>query len=194
LISSPALEVDSRFVYLGSPAGPCDYDETECWGHPGTYIDQLTVMFPMNHTVNVIAGPHNRGLLVFVDGKAAESNYRQTFSLPQAASALQQKLAMVSEDAVTVIRTKNNTVSIRTSWLIINVVNSDGFMNVHTQLTNSALIELGSKQVDSLADCVQIPLTGLLGQSWCNFEIDQNSYRDFHLDSTGTHPSSLYQF
>jgi len=58
--------MNSRFVYLAN--GVCNYNDTECFSHPGTYIDQLG--FGMDDVqVKLVAGTHAAGMKAFLNGQ-----------------------------------------------------------------------------------------------------------------------------
>src|SRR5688500_766471 len=66
------MAMNGLFTYIGV-GGLCDYNDTQCWSHPGTYISQLG--FRVKHHDNtesniaLISGAHSRGCRVVINGK-----------------------------------------------------------------------------------------------------------------------------
>jgi hypothetical protein len=187
LISTPSLQVNGRFVYLSS--GKCDYNDTQCWSHPGTYIDQLGFSFS-SHRVKVIAGPHRVGMHIDMDGeKLAKGNYQFN----------------TNGSDVTIHFKNRGTVQINTQQFVFNIFNSDTFFNMEASMLDEVLLRIGSpkhtitdsslcrkeealdesklqrsqiKQVhnhgaveaaiDKKYGGTQVPLHGLIGQTWRN--------------------------
>jgi len=177
LVSSPDVQVNSHFVYLSS--GKCDYNDTECYTHPGTYMDVLGFSVADAH-VKVVAGTHAAGLRVWVND-----------------AELQQGAHIGQLSANTTASLKyhhNGRLEINTEVINFEVVNSDMFMNIRAALNSHELLRVGSKKhtVTDAAICktnsethnhqlveqtvskkypVTSQLHGLIGQTWRNVKV-----------------------
>jgi len=129
LVSTRDYYLNSRFVYLAT--GKCNYNDTECFSHPGTYIDELGLGMA-GARVKLMAGAHSSGLRVYVNDIALSAGTRITLPLDNSThvhvvSATKAVLAL--ED------------------MTITVTNSDFFFNMAAQLTNTQMLRTGSKKV-----------------------------------------------
>jgi hypothetical protein len=79
LISSPYIQLNARFDYLAT--GKCDYDNTACWSHPGTYLGELGFYFKGNNKVRIISGSHQQGLSLFVNERKVNADTTQGISI-----------------------------------------------------------------------------------------------------------------
>jgi len=178
LVSSPDLQLNSHFVYLS--AGKCDYNDTECYTHPGTYMDVLGFQLAEAH-IKIVAGTHDQGLRVWVnDVEITRGTYIKQVSTNLTTASLKYH--------------KNGKVQIMTDIMGFEVVNSDMFMNIRTSLNNPQLLRIGATKhtVTDALICktngethnyqlvettvakkypVTTPLHGLMGQTWRNVRV-----------------------
>jgi hypothetical protein len=166
LISTPEFYLNSRFVYLAN--GVCDYDDTPCWTHPGTYIDRLAFV-SNDYRVEVVAGTHQQGLKVSVNGKHVAVNGR--VSMP----------SISNTSSVHVSSHSHATVSM--GEFSMDITNSDLFFNIGTALNDAETLRAGAKvltipQGKTAAEADKLisrtyperQIHGLLGQTWRNIQ------------------------
>jgi hypothetical protein len=144
LISTPTMQLNSHFVYLSS--GKCDYNQTMCWSHPGTYVDALGFTIPSakgDMQIKMVAGSHEKGLRVWmgpVGGDMHEvhlGSHTAGFRWP------------ISNDSSAVATLQYNVfgeASVHTPLLDIRVVNSDYFFNMEVSLLDQAILRAGAKK------------------------------------------------
>lgn len=162
LISAPSFSLNAHFVYLSS-GGVCDYNNTACFSHPGTYIDRLGFLIG-DQSVKVVADSHSSGLRVWLNDQQVLTT---SVAIGNTAS-----IALTGHDQMTV----------RTSQFLIQVTNSDHFFNLQVSLLDDKLLQAGalpfraegssSKQLAHLYPAA--PVHGLLGQTWKNVVYEGN--------------------
>jgi hypothetical protein len=161
LISTPKFQMNGRFAYIA--AGSCTYNHTQCWTHPGTYIDDLGIRIE-GHLIRIKSGSHRNGLTAMIDGVVLSNN------------ATRQQLS-----AHTRVHAKNpNTFILQTELFTIEVVNSDNFFNIMTVIVDRHVLEAGqskkpvllkasqSTQHDASSPFPDLPIHGFIGQTWKN--------------------------
>jgi hypothetical protein len=177
LVSSPNVQLNSHFVYLSS--GKCDYNDTECFTHPGTYMDVLGLSVADQH-VKMVAGTHDAGMRIWVND----------IELHRGAH-----IAALSSNITSSLKYHHNgRVEISTDIMSMEVVNSDMFFNIRAALNNQQLLKVGAKKhtVTDKAIChansethnhqliestvakkysVSTQLHGLIGQTWRNVKV-----------------------
>jgi len=159
LVSSPSLSLNSQFDFLSS--GVCNYNNTGCWTHPGTYLGQLGFNVG-NDKVKLVSGTHKQGMGVWINDVAFHANAQSHIPLNNSYSSI----VLVSPDQV----------SIQTPHLYFQIFNADNFFNLRVSLLDGDLIRAGSAPLDvggnSLTgvshDYPSHPLHGLIGQTWRN--------------------------
>jgi len=180
LISTPSMQVNSHFVYLAN--GQCNYNDSLCWTHPGTYVDVLG--FILGDTrIKIQSGTHEIGLRVWLMNNEITPSPRSIiFALHNS-----------STDTATIIFTKRNQIKIITPLLMFDITNSDYFMNIGASLSDHELLRAGSRsrfvtqhelcksqtthdyqlieQTVSKLYPVRTPLHGLVGQTWRNVKV-----------------------
>jgi len=196
LISSPYFQLNSRFTYLST--GACNYNNTPCWSHPGTYLDQLGFNFGRTSTqLKVLSGSNAEGMRVYlggvevVSGQAAVTipaftvpfldNYNSTYDVlsrkPTPSTVL---IDFVSKDQIL----------IESADWVFRVTNSDSFFNMDVKFLQTDVLALGGQtkltlnsNTDDTAVFPRIPLHGFVGQTWKNVEYkDKRFYEGEALD------------
>jgi len=188
LISTPSFQVNSHFKYIS--AGNCNYKDTACWTHPGTYVDEVGIMIGSGVRIHVVSGAHAHGLRVFIDGEE---------KFPE--SDLHIDIAEDANVTTAIVQfTKQNQVTIITDLFDLQLVNSDYFFNLGVVLKNKHIVSAGrSRHVVSSGTCKSelasrsssshreshshenspvrhellhyypdLPIHGLVGQTWRN--------------------------
>jgi hypothetical protein len=178
LISSPDVQLNSHFVYLSS--GKCDYNETECFTHPGTYMDILGFSIGGETQVKLVAGTHDAGLRIWLnDAEVSLGSHIRSLSTNTSASLKYHK---------------NGAVEIRTEIMDFEIINSDMFLNIKASLKSPQLLRTGAPRhtVTDRNICktnsetndhqliestvakkypITTPLHGLIGQTWRNVKV-----------------------
>lgn len=159
LISTPELQVNSRFVYLED--AKCD-NYTTCFTHPGTYIDQIGIMTAEGDKVKVLAGTIEQGLRVFVNGKEIKVGHKMSLKNLKIHFSEQRK------------------VHVRTPLFALAFLNSDMFMNQEVALLDTKLAKKGAK-VTTLTQGQERPnqdvaIHGIVGQTWQNIKYPEGMF------------------
>jgi hypothetical protein len=176
LVSTPALQMNSLFKFIAN--GNCQYNNTVCWSHPGTYLGQIGVQFGATQ-ISFQSGAHSVGQTVVVNGKVIESSTHAH---------------IYHNGNLTLTMVYNNgEVTLSTSTLYFQIVNSDYFFNMDFGVRDEAIIRAGAKslvikgeicelearkvvsvtgtgkiQAQLAAAYPAVPMHGLLGQTWRN--------------------------
>jgi len=190
LISANNYYVNARFDYIAT--GHCDYNETACFSHPGTYMG--TIFAGMEGaSVLVQSGPHATGFAtVTVNDKPMYVGARIALPLLGVSSYVHlldhNKLVLVLDSVV------------------LTIMNSDNFVNFDLTLTDSSLLDLGGVRhvVPNLSTPSSIatlltkwygasnPLHGLIGQTWrnvvyANQKLYQGDITEYLLNNIADH-------
>jgi hypothetical protein len=183
LISSPDLQMNSLFKFISS--GTCNYNETVCWSHPGTYLGQIGLQYGADTKISFQSGAHADGMRVFVNEKEITPGKH-----------IHRFTARNSSQAIMQYRSKT-AVEIDTDSMFIRVVNSDYFFNIDFGMKNSQILTAGNRPLHITGEVCEIesrtpraqlqgadtkaiitkklketypayPLHGLIGQTWRN--------------------------
>jgi hypothetical protein len=182
LVSSPELQMNSLFKFISS--GKCDYNDTMCWSHPGTYLGQIGLQFGSDKVL-LQSGAHSEGMKVYINEKEiVASKHIHQFSARDNVTAIAQYRS-------------SNKFSFNSDRFFINVVNSDYFFNLEFGLKDSQALLSGAKQMRVTGEICEresrmhktlltetkaqitaklantypaYPLHGLVGQTWRNAE------------------------
>jgi len=170
LISTPEWFVNGHFVYISS--GKCDYNETECFSHPGTYIDQMAFI-ANGVNVRIVAGSHSVGLQVFFDGKLMKVG---------------QRLALATGNNNYVYYKAHNEAVVQIGAFTVGATNSDMFMNLQASCADTGMIAAGAKKVVLTGDNAtendkiisqaypEYQVHGLLGQTVRNIQYAHHKF------------------
>jgi hypothetical protein len=158
LISAPRFSLNSKFVYLSS--GQCDYSNTPCWTHPGTYLGELGFLIS-GHQIKLVSGSHNAGLRLWLDDQEQDLTQAITWR------------SLANDNTTYFSARANDQFAFRTSNFLIEVTNSDLFFNLQVSLLDTQLLLLGAPVVHAekhvTDDSTNLPaLHGLIGQTWRN--------------------------
>jgi len=176
LVSSPNLQLNAHFVYLSS--GTCDYNDTECWTHPGTYMDILGFSIANSH-IKVVAGTHDAGLRVWINDMEL---FRGT------------RINDFANITASIHYHHKGRLEIQTDIMGFEIANSDMFINMKVSLNNPQLLRAGATKhtitdkhvckansetnhhqlVETIVAKkypVTTPLHGLIGQTWRNVRV-----------------------
>jgi len=154
--------LNAQFTYLAN--GFCDYNDTTCFTHPGTYMGALYLGM-VGASVKIVAGPHESGFhkVMFSDHVVQVGDY---INLPVSNSSYvhlssDRHITIHLEDTVT-----------------LSITNSDHFVNYHATLHDRNMLSFGARHLtirDSNPSTVasslaahfpSYPMHGLLGQTW----------------------------
>jgi len=205
LISTPTFQMNGNFKYLSS--GKCDYNETVCYTHPGTYVDQLGFVIG-DISVKAVAGPHDLGLRLWMNDVEITQ-----------ASTVQNKIIFSywnsSEETGSVKFSQKSKFTVDVPQFRIEVTNSDYFFNLEVSLKDAAILRAGSKRTSSHTKFLcsatgmkssdrlvavedemskhypRVPIHGLIGQTWRNAMICDHAWVG---DASDYVTSSLYAY
>jgi len=205
LISTPTFQMNGNFKYLSS--GKCDYNETVCYTHPGTYVDQLGFVIG-DISVKAVAGPHDLGLRLWMNDVEITQ-----------ASTIQNKIIFSywnsSEETGSVKFSQKSKFTIDVPQFTIEVTNSDYFFNLEVSLKDASILRSGSKRTnlhtkflcsasgmkssdrlvaveDEMAKHYpRVPIHGLIGQTWRNAVICDHAWVG---DASDYVTSSIYSY
>jgi len=146
LISYPShgLAVNSEFVYLSQ--GKCNYNNTVCWSHPGTYFGKMGLLLENSTRILVNSGSHKQGLQVYINDKRVKPSDN-----------------VISFGSGLIHVEDYDRVTIRNLDFSITLTNSDMFLNMDIALLDKNLLEQGKSKSQSSFNS---DLSGLLGQTW----------------------------
>jgi hypothetical protein len=147
LISAPKFSVNSNFVYLQN--GVCNYNNTECWTHPGTYLDVIGFLIG-NNKIRAVSGSHSEGLRLFING------------VLMPISQIHHPLSNTSSSNF-VFYPQSDKLVVHTDLFDIELINSNYFFNLRVSLLSSQLLHLGSLVS---GEHPNVPIHGLIGQTW----------------------------
>jgi len=205
LISTPTFQMNGNFKYLSS--GKCDYNDTVCYTHPGTYVDQLGFVIG-DITVKAIAGPHDLGLRLWMNDVEITQ-----------ASTIQNKIIFSywnsSEETGSVKFSQKSKFTVEVPQFTVEVTNSDYFFNLEVSLKDVSTLRSGSKRTSLHSKLLcsasgmrssdrlvavenemakhypRVPIHGLIGQTWRNAMICDHAWVG---DASDYVTSSLYAY
>jgi len=162
LVSAPQFSFNAKFVYIST--GTCTYNNTACWTHPGTYLDDLGFVVGRDK-IRAVAGTHSEGLQLWL-------NDAPVIAAPG-------KLAYKSADESTFLaHPSNDRFVLRTPLFQVEVTNSDHFFNLRVMLLDEDLLHAGAtplvlrhasaEPAELTAVYPSAPIHGLIGQTWRN--------------------------
>lgn len=182
LLSYPDLQMNALFKFISS--GTCNYNETVCWSHPGTYLGQIGIQYGADSKILLQSGSHADGMRVFVNDKEVSAGkHIHRFTAGNSSNAIMQY-------------SSTSVVEINTDSMFIRIANSDYFFNIDFGLKNSQVLIAGTKPLHITGEVCEIesrtprsqlqadtkaiiakklketypayPLHGLIGQTWRN--------------------------
>jgi hypothetical protein len=179
LITTPTFQLNSRFTYIAS--GRCDYNNTECWTHPGTYVDQLGFMFP-GINIKTVAGPHHKGLRVWINDEEMHKSHKAVVMTTTTTTGANTTDASASE--VSISHPHHDVLVVSFPLYTIEVTNSDWFFNFNLVFHAPEVLEAGRDMhylhdsrphaatkpayLNDVTVYPSYPMHGLVGQTWKN--------------------------
>jgi hypothetical protein len=180
LVSSRDLQMNALFKFITS--GSCDYNNTVCWTHPGTYLGQIGMQFGSNKIL-LQSGSHSNGMKVFLNDREIHPSLN-THRLSNKKSNSSALMAFENQDVF----------ALYSDLMVIRVVNSDYFFNLDFGLKDQQILLAGSRALQITGEICELesrmhktqtntksmiqkklaetypayPLHGLIGQTWRN--------------------------
>jgi len=136
--------LNSEFVYLAD--GKCDYNNTVCWSHPGTYFGKVGILLDNSVRVLINSGTHKQGLTVYINDKRSQPS---------------DNAIVIGNSVIHVL--DYDRVELRTADFFVTLVNSDSFLNMDVSLLDKELLQQGRNKA---AQQPKDAPSGLLGQTW----------------------------
>lgn len=183
LISTPTFQMNGNFRYLSS--GNCNYNDTVCWSHPGTYVDQLGFLMG-DIRLKLAAGAHGAGLQAYMND--IEIRYHH--------HTVNQKIVFALSNTTietgSIVFAEKGKIVVDTPLFNIAIQNADYFFNLEVVYKDHEVLRAGRKQVklrevnlcltngmtsDERLRLVEermahfyprVALHGLIGQTWRN--------------------------
>jgi hypothetical protein len=191
LISTPTFQMNGNFKYLSS--GKCDYNETVCFTHPGTYVDQIGFTVG-DIKIKAVAGSHEAGLRTWMNDieihrAHAGNNHKIIFAINNSTT-----------ETGSFQYTQSGRLSLDLPQFHVEVINSDYFFNMEVSLKDTSILRAGMKQVKLRQKFLcasegmktsermervesrmaqfypRVPIHGLIGQTWRNALICDHSW------------------
>lgn len=177
IISTPNLQINAHFSYIERASQACNYTETACFSHAGTYIDGLGLTInSMPHVtkLRLLAGSHQQGITLF----AQQGKTEQEISL-------HKRMLLTTPDTyhVSVFQTSKSQIVINSLFFKMTISNSDHFFNVAIAMHDDNLMKHGATRLimcggdGSGLDGIgmiggpsypQVPIHGIIGQTFKN--------------------------
>lgn len=183
LISTPTFQMNGNFKYLSS--GKCDYNETVCFTHPGTYVDQIGFTIG-DIKIKAVAGSHEKGLRTWMNDievhrSHAGNNHKIIFAINNSTT-----------ETGSFQYTQSGRLALDLPQFHVEVINSDYFFNMEVSLKDTSILRAGMKQVKLREKVLcasegmkssdrmehvesrmakhypRVPIHGLIGQTWRN--------------------------
>jgi len=174
IITTPNLQVNAHFSYLEKASQACNYTETACFSHAGTYISELGFTIntlPQITKFKIISGSHEDGLrLLTEDGKSINLHKRLIVTTPD-------------EYHVSVLQTSKNQIVINSLFFKMTISNSNHFFNLAIAMHDDNLMKHGAQKLvlcggdgtglDGVGmiggpSYPSVPVHGVIGQTWKN--------------------------
>jgi len=195
LITTTEFQLNSRFTYLAS--GQCTYNNTECWTHPGTYVDQLGFMFP-GIRIKVVAGPHHKGLRAWVNDEEFNSHRRVHLPIVTGNTSISD-----ASSKITIGHPHHDVIIVSSPLFTIEVTNSDWFFNFNIIFHDQEILAAG-RMLHYITDSrpgkgttlfteqqiarnprygyPKYPMHGLVGQTWKNARYPAKRFYEGEVD------------
>jgi hypothetical protein len=175
----------------------CNYTDTPCFTHAGTYITELgltVASIPAITQLRIIAGTHTAGmtLMMVENGKERVLN-------------LKRRLIVTTSDQyhASILRVGANTIVINTLFFKMTVSNSEGFLNLAIAMHDDNLMRHGAAKMTICAGDLTgmdgvgsvggpayptVPIHGVIGQTWknavyCGGHLYEGEWEDYQIDS-----------
>jgi len=136
------MQLNAHFVYLSS--GKCNFNNTVCFQHPGTYVDVLGFTVPSTQGeiyIRAVAGSHEAGLRVWMGKSASEM---KEVHLHKHSNGIRWSMSNDTSDVATLRYNIFGEFTVETPLFIVNVVNSDYFFNMGMTLRSIELLKAGA--------------------------------------------------
>jgi hypothetical protein len=197
VITTPNFQVNAQFKYIEKPSHHCNYTDTSCFSHSGTYIHQLGLTINSMPTITMlklVADSHHNGFhLSSFDGKQETPMH------------LKKRLILTTPDEyhVSVLRTSKNQIVINSLFFKMTISNSDHFFNVAIAMHDDNLMKHGATKLvlcggdgtglDGVGmiggpSYPHVPVHGIIGQTWrnavyCGGLLYEGQWDDYELKS-----------
>jgi len=177
MISTPNLQLNAQFSFIEQPTQPCNYTDTACFSHAGTYLRELGITINSMPTITkfkIVAHSHQHGFSLYAVENGQEVEVH-----------MKKRLILTTPDGyhVSVLQTSSNTIVVNSLFFKMTISNSDHFFNIAVAMHDDNLMKHGSAKhvicggdgtgTDGVAmvsgiNYPSVPIHGIIGQTWKN--------------------------
>lgn len=197
LISTHTVQINGQLSHIEKVNTPCNYTDTPCFSHAGTYITELGLTIasiPSTTQLRIISGSHQQGmtLMIVENGKERVLN-------------LKRRLIVTTNDQyhASILRVAANTIVINTLFFKMTISNSENFLNLAIAMHDDNLMRHGAAKMTICAGDMSgqdgvgsvagpayptVPIHGVIGQTWknaiyCGSHLYEGEWEDYQIDS-----------
>lgn len=197
LISTHTVTINGQLNHIEKINGVCNYTDTPCFSHAGTYITELGLTIasiPSTTQLRIVSGTHTQGMTMHImeNGKERVLN-------------LKRRLIVTTSDQyhASILRVSANTIVINTLFFKMTVSNSEGFLNLAIAMHDDNLMRHGAAKMTICAGDLSgqdgvgsvagpayptVPIHGVIGQTWknavyCGARLYEGDWEDYQVDS-----------
>lgn len=197
LISTHTVQINGQLTHIEKAAGLCNYTDTPCFSHAGTYITEIGLTIasiPSTTQLRLIAGSHTTGMQLNI----VENGVERVLNL-------KRRLIVTTSDQyhASILRVNANTIVINTLFFKMTVSNSEGFLNLAIAMHDDNLMRHGAAKMTICAGDLSgqdgvgmiggpayptVPIHGVIGQTWknavyCGGHLYEGEWDDYQLNS-----------
>jgi len=197
LITTHTVQINGQLTHLEKAMGPCNFTETPCFSHAGTYITELGLSIasiPSTTQLRLVSGSHTSGVGINIIENGVERPLH-----------LKRRLILTTNDQyhASILRVNVNTIVINTLFFKMTVTNSEGFLNLAISMHDDNLMRHGAAKMIICAGDLSgkdgaamiggpayptVPIHGVIGQTWknavyCGAHLYEGEWEDYQVDS-----------
>jgi hypothetical protein len=197
LISTHTVQVNGQLSHIEKIDRVCNYTDTPCFSHAGTYITELGLTIasiPTTTQLRLISGSHEQGITLSIVENGVERPLN-----------LKRRLILTTHDQyhASILRVGVNVVVINTLFFKMTVSNSDGFFNLAISMHDDNLMRHGAVKMTICGGDMTgqdgvgivggpayptVPIHGVIGQTWknavyCAGHLYEGEWEDYQIDN-----------
>jgi hypothetical protein len=197
LISTHTVQINGQLSHIEKSKGVCNYTDTPCFSHAGTYITELGLTIasiPTTTQLRLISGSHEQGITLMI----VENGIQRPLTL-------KRRLILTTNDQYhpSILRVGVNVIVINTLFFKMTVSNSDGFFNLAIAMHDDNLMRHGAVKMTICAGDMTgndgvgmvggpayptVPIHGVIGQTWknavyCANRLYEGEWEDYQINN-----------